>query len=127
MLWGELAGALQDDLAFAQDQRDRAEVPSAQQIRDEVFDDRDELGADRPRSLELEQVEQHREDVAAQVLGVFALDLFVQILDFLVVEEVERGVEVVDRHEAFALRRDRSEEHTSELQSLAYLVCRLLL
>src|SRR5687767_15409370 len=24
-------------------------------------------------------------------------------------------------------RRDRSEEHTSELQSLAYLVCRLLL
>src|SRR4029079_19830759 len=25
------------------------------------------------------------------------------------------------------LRRDRSEEHTSELQSLAYLVCRLLL
>src|SRR2546425_5302785 len=28
------------------------------------------------------------------------------------------------RHDA---RRDRSEEHTSELQSLAYLVCRLLL
>src|SRR2546425_8107149 len=26
-----------------------------------------------------------------------------------------------------ALRKDRSEEHTSELQSLAYLVCRLLL
>src|SRR2546425_6110558 len=26
-----------------------------------------------------------------------------------------------------AARRDRSEEHTSELQSLAYLVCRLLL
>src|SRR2546425_7360599 len=26
-----------------------------------------------------------------------------------------------------ALRADRSEEHTSELQSLAYLVCRLLL
>src|SRR3989441_9007517 len=25
------------------------------------------------------------------------------------------------------LRKDRSEEHTSELQSLAYLVCRLLL
>src|SRR2546425_6610252 len=28
---------------------------------------------------------------------------------------------------AVALQRDRSEEHTSELQSLAYLVCRLLL
>src|SRR5205823_8501009 len=27
----------------------------------------------------------------------------------------------------FSLRRKRSEEHTSELQSLAYLVCRLLL
>src|ERR1039458_3186178 len=33
------------------------------------------------------------------------------------------------RCEPFApkLRRDRSEEHTSELQSLRYLVCRLLL
>src|SRR2546425_2680501 len=30
----------------------------------------------------------------------------------------------LDRHEP---RRRRSEEHTSELQSLAYLVCRLLL
>src|SRR2546425_9133216 len=28
---------------------------------------------------------------------------------------------------AVAVERDRSEEHTSELQSLAYLVCRLLL
>src|SRR2546425_5457304 len=28
---------------------------------------------------------------------------------------------------AMGHRRDRSEEHTSELQSLAYLVCRLLL
>src|SRR2546425_8630693 len=32
------------------------------------------------------------------------------------------------RHSAGNVRRDtRSEEHTSELQSLAYLVCRLLL
>src|SRR2546425_5452363 len=29
--------------------------------------------------------------------------------------------------EELALARERSEEHTSELQSLAYLVCRLLL
>src|SRR2546425_6088377 len=39
---------------------------------------------------------------------------------------------VVDLQEAYRacalwLKRDRSEEHTSELQSLAYLVCRLLL
>src|SRR2546425_5296777 len=32
-----------------------------------------------------------------------------------------------DREVAGALRRCSSEEHTSELQSLAYLVCRLLL
>src|SRR2546425_2622515 len=31
------------------------------------------------------------------------------------------------RHGEFPLRQARSEEHTSELQSLAYLVCRLLL
>src|SRR2546425_8419075 len=47
------------------------------------------------------------------------------------------GVDVADAHgQADALRADgqtvvflavRSEEHTSELQSLAYLVCRLLL
>src|SRR2546425_8319804 len=34
--------------------------------------------------------------------------------------EVGRGIRVFVKHE-------RSEEHTSELQSLAYLVCRLLL
>src|SRR5687767_7449768 len=37
------------------------------------------------------------------------------------VDELLQIVFVVDGH------RDRSEEHTSELQSLAYLVCRLLL
>ena len=30
-------------------------------------------------------------------------------------------------HQMFAREFDRSEEHTSEFQSLAYLVCRLLL
>src|SRR2546425_1017236 len=38
----------------------------------------------------------------------------------------ERG-EKVSRTDASARRTQRSEEHTSELQSLAYLVCRLLL
>src|SRR2546425_6209492 len=37
----------------------------------------------------------------------------------------ERSDVVVELEEP--QRRDRSEEHTSELQSLAYLVCRLLL
>src|SRR2546423_8762638 len=34
---------------------------------------------------------------------------------------------VVRRDHYRGLQQDRSEEHTSELQSLAYLVCRLLL
>src|SRR2546425_5171182 len=42
-------------------------------------------------------------------------------------EEITRGIEEVHRHAAKAGRDGRSEEHTSELQSLAYLVCRLLL
>src|SRR2546425_5280417 len=37
-----------------------------------------------------------------------------------------RAVLVLHDHRAISARR-RSEEHTSELQSLAYLVCRLLL
>src|SRR5205823_14312895 len=41
------------------------------------------------------------------------------------VEIVSRGI--VRRARLFYLRDLRSEEHTSELQSLAYLVCRLLL
>src|ERR1039458_3091963 len=38
-----------------------------------------------------------------------------------------RGSIVQDQHHMAALRRVRSEEHTSELQSLRHLVCRLLL
>src|SRR2546423_11976480 len=38
------------------------------------------------------------------------------------------GAEVLEHRESVHLgKSDRSEEHTSELQSLAYLVCRLLL
>src|SRR2546425_9132117 len=39
---------------------------------------------------------------------------------------VERAISTGGTHQTCSLR-DRSEEHTSELQSLAYLVCRLLL
>src|SRR3989441_3850900 len=44
-------------------------------------------------------------------------------------EDSEIVNEFLARHPAFARARPgaRSEEHTSELQSLAYLVCRLLL
>src|SRR3712207_7807142 len=37
------------------------------------------------------------------------------------------GIDLVARHGRQRERRHRSEEHTSELQSLQYLVCRLLL
>src|SRR2546425_3075073 len=50
--------------------------------------------------------------------------------DGILAELPARGVGAADpRHpgERPALNRLRSEEHTSELQSLAYLVCRLLL
>src|SRR2546425_7793055 len=40
---------------------------------------------------------------------------------------LERDVQALDRREPVHLSLKRSEEHTSELQSLAYLVCRLLL
>src|SRR2546425_12131299 len=43
---------------------------------------------------------------------------------------VERDPHIVDEEiaaPAVVIAADRSEEHTSELQSLAYLVCRLLL
>src|SRR3989441_5043064 len=46
-----------------------------------------------------------------------------------IVKRVEGPDVIVDlgRTEAHLPKRERSEEHTSELQSLAYLVCRLLL
>src|SRR5687767_15376008 len=48
-----------------------------------------------------------------------------------VVEEREEGIKLLLRDRVVlvvvAARAPRSEEHTSELQSLAYLVCRLLL
>src|SRR3712207_7454266 len=43
------------------------------------------------------------------------------------VEVVEAGVDELDRGRARAGEPRRSEEHTSELQSRQYLVCRLLL
>src|SRR3712207_7378376 len=43
------------------------------------------------------------------------------------VNEVRWLYEGTVLQESFAMPRDRSEEHTSELQSRQYLVCRLLL
>src|SRR3712207_8746519 len=44
------------------------------------------------------------------------------------VEEVIRKIRgIPDVYDVYRVSRDRSEEHTSELQSRQYLVCRLLL
>src|SRR2546425_6855533 len=56
-----------------------------------------------------------------QNLGAFALQNSVYLLPYS--EEVEKHF----RQLAYEIHEMRSEEHTSELQSLAYLVCRLLL
>src|SRR2546425_5200450 len=40
---------------------------------------------------------------------------------------IEPATRAMKKHDAVAEWERRSEEHTSELQSLAYLVCRLLL
>src|SRR5206468_11503465 len=77
----------------------------AQQVGDEVFDDGDELGPDGTVGLQLEQIEQHREDVAPQVLRVLPLDVLLEVLHLAVFEKVQRGVEVVDRNQALALGR----------------------
>src|SRR5207237_7190048 len=104
VLRNQLAGALENDLALAQDEGDRAKIARAQQVRDEVFENRDELGTNGAVRLQLEQIEQHREHVAAQVLSVFALDFLVQVADFIVVEEIEGRVEVTDRQQAIDRR-----------------------
>src|SRR5687767_15458422 len=74
------------------------------------------------------------DDARAEIHGVAD-----RLLLVVVVRERHRGVAVADGDAAAVpdllqrafLRRgleaERSEEHTSELQSLAYLVCRLLL
>src|SRR3712207_8466481 len=63
-----------------------------------------------------------------------ALDLAAQLVGLDVVAEAVGGRVVGDRDVLVAARErgarhllDRSEEHTSELQSRQYLVCRLLL
>src|SRR2546425_4353786 len=47
--------------------------------------------------------------------------------DILILDEPGNGLDPRQIIELRELIRSRSEEHTSELQSLAYLVCRLLL
>src|SRR2546423_6623201 len=65
-----------------------------------------------------------REDVQASAVRHAERDVFDALLGGALDELIE---EPDDRLAAFQRETFRSEEHTSELQSLAYLVCRLLL
>src|SRR5687767_15452662 len=53
--------------------------------------------------------------------------LSVHLLDPGIEQAVQGGIQQSASGSSLALDPTRSEEHTSELQSLAYLVCRLLL
>src|SRR2546425_915741 len=100
-----------------------------------VLDSRAEVAGElAPRAVRLELMDADRADAAEHVRAErprAALDRVAEHDVRVVGELVElaaaaeaRAVEAVLRP---AAARTRSEEHTSELQSLAYLVCRLLL
>src|SRR2546425_7321836 len=77
---------------------------------------RDERGVARLRDVP------HLEAVEVALHGVMAREGNIRI------EEGEvAGISIVRELRRLGRRGHRSEEHTSELQSLAYLVCRLLL
>src|SRR5205823_11264294 len=65
----------------------------------------------------------HPDALAAVVAG--ALHLLLDDRAGAVVGRAGARVEGAGAGQPLAARHDRSEEHTSELQSLAYLVCRL--
>src|SRR3712207_6766749 len=67
-----------------------------------------------------------REDILELVKALDdVVDLTEEVADFLILYKIEAPMEQAQR--LAHILRDRSEEHTSELQSRQYLVCRLLL
>src|SRR2546423_9935734 len=65
------------------------------------------------------------EDLPKPFIPIFQKPLITFVLDHLIAAGVRAFV--INTHHRPEAFRERSEEHTSELQSLAYLVCRLLL
>src|SRR2546425_8010728 len=62
-----------------------------------------------------------------QLLGGVSIAMAADVAETTLIERPPRGRETVSVQLSRLLDAHRSEEHTSELQSLAYLVCRLLL
>src|SRR2546425_3197198 len=84
------------------------------------------LGWKGPRSQRGQY--RHRPEVEARVDDADAVVTLLEHLGFAVSLRIDRTVELYRLGQAVLRGEwDRSEEHTSELQSLAYLVCRLLL
>src|SRR2546425_965247 len=109
-----LTGGVEDRIAYRRARRRiRREV-------DEVRPRRSRAGAVDDRQLERRV--RGQEVVRGAVAGVLR-----HKYELVVVAEGELGLSAVLGQDELAVGDDRSEEHTSELQSLAYLVCRLLL
>src|SRR2546425_6498068 len=80
-----------------------------------------------PRSTLFPYTTLFRSQRALQVAGLRHVDELGVILGGARLGEELEAAPGVARRVRQHVREDRSEEHTSELQSLAYLVCRLLL
>src|SRR5690348_17628433 len=72
-------------------------------------------------------LERARDAEAGDVVGRLLGDVLVLEEDLAGRRRIDPRDQVEDRALAGAVRADRSEEHTSELQSPVHLVCRLLL
>src|SRR3712207_6927247 len=80
-----------------------------------------------PRSTLFPYTTLFRSDKAIDLIDEAASRLRIEIDSMPTeIDEVERRIQQLEI-ELQALKKERSEEHTSELQSRQYLVCRLLL
>ena len=92
-----LPGSLDDGANLTQQVGDRAKITRSQQVGEEVLQNGPHFG--RRVGVELEDVEEYRQHVAAQILFVLASDLALEVCDFFVVEEVQRRVVVLQVHD----------------------------
>ena len=70
------------------------EVPGAEQVGEEVTENRNDLRADVLSGLRLEDIEKHQEHVFIEVLLVFAPHRFLEVVDLLLGEEVNRRLQL---------------------------------
>src|SRR2546425_13152105 len=93
--------------------------PIAQQAGHQNQRREHERGGIGPRPADQESCHERREDAGDVSDKVFHARPHADL--------IRRSASLQDGQDVAGRKSDRSEEHTSELQSLAYLVCRLLL